>query len=67
MPINELSPSFTIVFAIKDINSFKIFMDSIINPDYFIDQKKIKTMISKKLNLFVVKYWHLPNKIKVDD
>ena len=67
MPINELSPSFTIGFAIKDINSFKIFMDSVINPDYFIDQKKIKTMISKKLNLFVVKYWHSPNKINIDD
>ena len=60
MPINELSPSFTIGFAIKDMKSFKIFMDNITSPDYFIDQKKHKTMISKKINLFIVKNWHLP-------
>ena len=65
MPVNELSPSFTIGFAIKEMKSFKIFMDSVINPDYFYDQKKIKTMFSKKLNLFIVKYWH--SSIKVND
>jgi hypothetical protein len=59
MPINDLSPSFSIGFAIKDMKNFKMFMDKMNSPDYFIEQKKKKS-ISKKINLFVVKNWHFP-------
>ena len=60
MPINDLSPSFSIGFAVKDMKNFKILMDKLNSPDYFIKQKNKKTISSKKTNLFVVKNWHFP-------
>ena len=62
MPISDLSPSFSIGFAIKDMKSFKMFMEKMTSPDFFINQssKKNKNNISKKINLFGVKNWHLP-------
>ena len=54
MPINDLSPSFTIGFAIKDMKSFKNLMKKLISPDFFIDQEQ-KNFISHE-PLFIVKY-----------
>ena len=54
MPINDLSPSFTIGFAIKDMKSFKNLMKKLISPDFFIDQEQ-KKIISHE-PLFIVKY-----------
>ena len=54
MPINDLSPSFTIGFAIKDMKSFKNLMKKLISPDFFIEQEQ-KKIISHE-PLFIVKY-----------
>ena len=64
MPINDLSPSFTIGFAIKDMKNFKIFMQKMNSPDFFIDPEK-KTF-SKKTNLFVVKSKHPHSKKNIN-
>ena len=50
MSIKELSPSFTIGFAIKDMKSFKNFMKSLYEQNYFINKK-----YSNKVSLFLVK------------
>ena len=50
MPIKELSPSFTIGFAIKDMKSFKKFMKSLHSQNYF-----QKNKFSNKTLLFLVK------------
>ena len=60
MPIEDLSPSFSIGFAVKDMKNFKLFMEKMNSIDYFIEQKKKKVIPSKKTNLFVVKNWHFP-------
>ena len=64
MPISELSPSFSIGFAVKDMKSFKLFMEKMNSQDYFIKQTKLNgsSIISKKINLFAVKNWHFPIK-----
>ena len=55
MPINEISPAFSIGFAIKDMENFKMFMEKMKSDDYFIDQN-----IKKKRNyLFQVKEKHI--------
>ena len=50
MPIKELSPSFTIGFAVKDMKSFKKFMISLYDQNYF-----PKTKHSNKQLLFLIK------------
>ena len=50
MPIKELSPSFTVGFAIKDMKSFKKFMKSLHSQNYF-----QKNKFSNKTLLFLVK------------
>jgi hypothetical protein len=64
MPISELSPSFSIGFAVKDMKSFKLFMEKMNSQDYFIKQTRLNgsSIISKKINLFAVKNWHFPIK-----
>ena len=60
MPVSELSPSFSIGFAVKDIKSFKLFMEKMTSQDYFIKKTNPKSNnISKKINLFDVRNWHL--------
>jgi len=60
MDISELSPSFSIGFAIKNIKDFKQFMEKITSEDYFIDQN-IYNSIGKKSNyIFMVKNFHFP-------
>ncbi len=63
MPISELSPSFSIGFAIKDMKSFKLFMKEMNSKEYFINQK-LKNCLSSKAGtyLFMVKNWHYPYK-----
>ena len=67
MNIKELSPSFTIGFAIKDMETFKQFMEKMNSPDYFLAQGKYQNEYnkSKKINIFIVKNWRLP--VKDDD
>ena len=55
MPIKELSPSFTIGFAIKDMKSFKKFMKSLHSQNYF-----QKNKFSNKTLLFLVKNTKYP-------
>ena len=63
MPINDLSSSFSVGFAIKDMKSFKLFMEDMNSEEYFINQKKKKSILSKsKPYLFMVKNWHFPYK-----
>ena len=59
MPINDLSPSFSIGFAIKDMKSFKMFMEKMTSPDYYIEQNLKKSFGIKKIYLFMVKNYHL--------
>ena len=40
MPINELSPSFTIGFAVNNMKNFKLLMKKLTSSDYFINQEK---------------------------
>jgi hypothetical protein len=54
MPINDLSPSFTIGFAIKDMKNFKNLMNKLTSFDYFIDQCQKKNISHEPL--FTVKY-----------
>lgn len=51
MPINELSPAFTIGFAVKDMENFKMLMKKLISSDYIFNQQ-IK---QHKIRLFTVK------------
>jgi len=60
MNISELSPSFSIGFAIKDVKDFKLFMQKITSDDYFIEQNSYKTLGKKKDYLFMVKNFHFP-------
>ena len=60
MDISELSPSFSIGFAIKDIKDFKLFMESISCDDYFIDQNLYKSLGKKFNYIFMVKNFHFP-------
>ena len=60
MNISELSPSFSIGFAIKDVKDFKLFMQKITSDDYFIEQNSYKTLGKKKDYLFMVKNYHFP-------
>ena len=55
MPINELSPSFTIGFAVNNMKNFKLLMKKLTSSDYFINQEKNipNNMINNPL--FVVK------------
>ena len=59
MPINDLSPSFTIGFAIKNMKDFKISMENVNCPDYFIEQKQKKNL-RKMFYLFTVQNYHYP-------
>ena len=60
MDISELSPSFSIGFAIKDMKDFKLFMESIICDDYFIDQNIYSSLGKKFTYIFMVKNFHFP-------
>jgi len=60
MPINEMSPSFSIGFAIKDMKSFKKFMKKIKSYDYFIDESKTNSLGDKNNYIFRVKNFHYP-------
>ena len=60
MPINEMSPSFSIGFAIKDMKEFKMFMEKIISCDYFIDESSKNSFGNKKNYIFKVKSFHFP-------
>lgn len=51
MPINELSPAFTIGFAVKDMENFKMLMKKLTYSDYFVSQELIK----HKVRLFTVR------------
>ena len=55
MPINELSPSFTIGFAVKDMKSFKALMKQLTSSDYYIDQNQNKPNKMNHNPLFTVK------------
>ena len=61
MPINEMSPSFSIGFAIKDMASFKKFMKKIKSSDYFIDESSTNGLGDKISYIFRVKRFHYPN------
>ena len=60
MDISELSPSFSIGFAINNIKDFKLFMEKITCDDYFIDQNCNNSLGHKKVYLFMVKNYHFP-------
>ena len=60
MDISELSPSFSIGFAIKDIKDFKLFMEKMTSEDYFIDQNIYNSLGKKSNYLFMVKNFHFP-------
>jgi len=60
MPINEMSPSFSIGFAIKDMKNFKKFMKKIKSYDYFIDESKTNSLGDKNNYIFRVKNFHFP-------
>ena len=60
MDISELSPSFSIGFAINNINNFRLFMEKITSDDYFIDQNSYNSLGNKKVYLFMVKNYHFP-------
>ena len=60
MDISELSPSFSIGFAIKDMKDFKLFMEKITSEDYFIDQNIYNSFGKKSNYLFMVKNFHFP-------
>ena len=60
MPIKEMSPSFSIGFAIKDMKSFKQFMKKIKSPDYFIDESSSNSLGNKMNYIFKVKSFHFP-------
>ena len=49
MPINEMSPSFSIGFAIKDMKNFKMFIEKMKSSDYYID-KKFSDLYEASLN-----------------
>ena len=62
MPINELSPSFSIGFAIKDMENFKMFMEKMKSSDYFIDQSIKRNVGPRRPYLFQVKDSHIASK-----
>ena len=66
MPINELSPSFSIGFAIKDMENFKMLMEKMKSSDYFIDQTIRKNVGPRRTYLFQVKDTHFTYK-KIND
>jgi len=67
MPINELSPSFSIGFAIKDMKTFKMFMEKMKSSDYFIDQTIKKNVGPRRTYLFQVKDTHFTYKKNNDN
>ena len=67
MPINELSPSFSIGFAIKDMKNFKMFMEKMKSSDYFIDQTIKKNVGPRRPYLFQVKDTHFTYKKNNDN
>ena len=67
MPINELSPSFSIGFAIKDMKNFKMFMEKMKSSDYFIDQTIKKNVGPRRTYLFQVKDSHFTYKKNNDN
>lgn len=67
MPINELSPSFSIGFAIKDMKTFKMFMEKMKSSDYFIDQTIKKNVGPRRTYLFQVKDTHFTYNKKNND
>ena len=66
MDISELSPSFSIGFAIKDIKDFKLFMEKMTSEDYFIDQNIYNSLGKKSNYLFMVKNFHFPYRYNDD-
>ncbi len=62
MPVDELSPSFTIGFAVKNIQNFKKLMKKIYSSDW-INSSKCKSEEYKN-GLFTVKSFHYYNKLK---
>ena len=67
MSINELSPSFSIGFAIKDMKNFKMFMEKMKSSDYFIDQTIKKNVGPRRTYLFQVKDSHFTYKKNNDN
>jgi len=67
MPINELSPAFSIGFAIKDMENFKMFMEKMKSYDYFIEQSIKRTYGLKRHYLFQVKDKHVTNIKKTNE
>ena len=67
MPINELSPSFSIGFAIKDMKTFKMFMEKMKSSDFFIDQTIKKNVGPRRTYLFQVKDTHFTYKKNNDN
>ena len=55
MDVNELSPSFSIGFAVKDMKSFKQLVKKFRENNYFIDDEKCKKKNINNLYLFEVK------------
>ena len=60
MQINELSPSFTIGFAIKDMKNFKKLMKKLNSLGYNAEPNGNQNNISSKNHLFMVKNFKLP-------
>ena len=61
MQINELSPSFTIGFAVKDMKSFKKLMQQLYSLGYFVDNNICKSAKTYKNHLFMVKNFKFPS------
>lgn len=67
MPINELSPSFTIGFAVDNMKNFKLLMKKLTSSDYFINQEKNipnnmihnPLFVVKNKNLFYKKKYYI--------
>ena len=62
MNVKDLSPSFTIGFAVKDMKDFKLLMKDLNGKNYFINQKVKKGYDPNKNYIFTVKNWHHPIK-----
>ena len=58
--INELSPSFTIGFAVKDMKSFKKLMKQLYSLGYFVDNNINTSAKTYKNHLFMIKNFKSP-------
>ena len=60
MQINELSPSFTIGFAVKDMKSFKKLMKQLYSLGYFVDNNINTSAKAYNNHLFMIKNFKSP-------